>query len=127
MVEYHIPALRFTAHRVVPADDDRQGRVLCGDAITTHADLPGCGWCGAMPSVSVVCAWPVHQVPSATWWLHQVPPALCHGCITTACWGHHHVSRRLGISLVRTIALTNVARRRSATTYRRTLSAASRC
>src|SRR5216683_2843144 len=58
-------------------------------------------WGRAGVSVSVVVAWPVHQVP----W------ALCHGCITTACWEHHHVSRRLGTSPVRTRSFTNVARR----------------
>ena len=57
------------------------------------------------PSLRVVGGWPVHQVPSAAWWLYQVPWALCHGCITTACCGHHHVSRRLGTSPARTCVL----------------------
>ncbi len=33
MVEYHIPALRFTAHRVVPTDNHGQARVLWWDAM----------------------------------------------------------------------------------------------
>src|SRR4029450_5148019 len=107
------------------------GWVLRGNAVTAHTHLPQCAWCAAVvpagggraggPAhgaqwwagrrVPPGVAWPVPQVPSATWWLYQVPRVLCHGCITMACWGHHQVSRRLGTSLVRTIALTNVARR----------------
>src|SRR2546425_6300476 len=44
---------------------------------------------------------------------------LCRGCITTAWCGHHQVSRRVGTSPARTRSFTNVARRRSVTTYRR--------
>src|SRR5262244_384181 len=43
-----------TAHQgVVPADDCCQARILCGDAITTHADLLRGGWREAVPWVGV--------------------------------------------------------------------------
>ena len=45
----------FTAHGVIPADDHRQVRLLCGDAITTHVDLLRGGWREAVPW----CRWPV--------------------------------------------------------------------
>src|SRR6266568_9352014 len=44
MVEYHIPALRFTAHRIIPADDHRQAWLLCRDTVATHRHLAGGGW-----------------------------------------------------------------------------------
>jgi hypothetical protein len=39
----------FTAHGIIPADDRCQTRILCGDAITTHADLLRGGWRRAVP------------------------------------------------------------------------------
>src|SRR5262245_24949306 len=35
--------------RIIPTDDRRQIRLLCGDAITTHGDLLRRGWCEAVP------------------------------------------------------------------------------
>src|SRR5262249_19256534 len=128
VLDRRIEDLREKRHeRVVPTDDHCAIWVLRGDTIATHTHLPSSKWCGAVVSASVACAVPVHQVPSATGWLFQVAWALCRGCITTACWAHHHVSRRLGTSPARTRSFTNVAKRRSATTYKRTLSAARRC
>ena len=34
---------------IILADDHRQARLLCGDAIATHRHLSGCGWRGAVP------------------------------------------------------------------------------
>src|SRR5262249_574752 len=44
--------------RIVPTDDDRQGRVLGGDAIATHPYLPRVWWCRAMVWVRRWSPWP---------------------------------------------------------------------
>ena len=60
--------------RIVPADDDRQAWVLCGNA-DSDSYVPPWLWVvwGRAVRRQWSCAWPVHQVPSATSWLYQVP------------------------------------------------------
>ena len=113
--------------RIIPADDDRQGGVLCGDAIATHTYLPRCGWYGAVPGVG---GRGLAGAPGAV-----RRPGGCTRCparcATAASRPRAGDTTRSpggsGPARPARASFTNVARRRSATTYKRTLSAARRC